>query len=130
MTQKIHGFVAAGQHLTGGLSMFSVAVANYDLTVADAEYKNEDGDMVATHNIGLEKIIEALSTRAQPVVIGQIAAGGFNFAVEHVDVFADPKLPEASVSAYLATFSAFVQDIVRKATGSTTATVAITAMAF
>jgi hypothetical protein len=114
MTDKIHGFVAAPDaFLTGSTNCFTVTVANYDLT-ADTSTGDE-----AAHNDGLDKIIEAISTRAQPVLIGTVGATSFRFAVEHVDVFGD-----------LTAFSTKVQSDVRAATGDSDITVAIAAFVF
>lgn len=125
MTDKIHGYVAAPDaFLTGSTKCFTVTVANYDLTT-----DTSTGDE-ATHNDGLDKIIEAISVRAQPVLIGTVSATSFRFAVEHDGIFMDPAAPTANESTALATFAAKVQADVRAATGDSDVTVAIAAFTF
>lgn len=82
MTDKVHGFVATpDQFLSGGLPMFTATVTGVDLT---AKTGNEE-----QHSVALDKLIEAISIRAQPVVMGTPTATKLNFAVEHKDIFGD-----------------------------------------
>jgi hypothetical protein len=82
MTQKVHGFAATpDQFLTGGLPMFTATVTGADLTalVGDEEQ----------HAPALDKLIEVISIRAQPVIMGKAKATTLNFAVEHNEIFGD-----------------------------------------
>jgi len=94
MTNKVHGFVGTpDQSLVGGLPMLTVTV---DVDIAtksattDSDSMADDQDVI-THNVALDKLIEGLSTRAQPIIMGTPAVDGdnwtLNFAVEHDDVF-------------------------------------------
>jgi len=79
MTDKVNGFVGTpDQFLSGAVKMFTVTVAGLDLTVAPAN---------GTSN--LDKLIQAISTRAQPVIMGTPTSTALNFAVEHNEVFGD-----------------------------------------
>ena len=101
MTQKVHGFVGTpDQFLSGAVKMFQVTTSA-DLTTVPTN---------GTHNVALEKLIEAISLRAQPVIIGAVAAPGLRFAVEHNDIF----------GADLTELTA----LVKAATGDASATVA------
>jgi hypothetical protein len=82
MTQKVHGFAKTpDQFLSGGLPMFTATVASGGLTtlVGDEEQ----------HSVKMDKLIEAISIRAQPVVMGTPSATVLNFAVEHNEIFGD-----------------------------------------
>jgi hypothetical protein len=82
MTDKVNGFVATpDQFLSGAMKMFTATVTGDILTAT------------AGHNVKLDKLIEALSIRAQPVIMGTPAGntttGTLRFAVEHNEVFGD-----------------------------------------
>jgi len=121
---KIHGWSKApDQFLTGGLPMYTVTVTNVDLTVmtpADAD----DGEQ---HNVALDKLVELISTRAQPVVIGTVGQHSFRFAVEHDDAFGGT---DSSDNETLAGFTAKVQAGLQAALDDDTVTVAIAAFVF
>jgi len=115
MTEKVNGFAAGNdQFLSGAVTMFEVTVSNADLTADPAN---------GTSN--LDKVIEIISTRAQPVILGTVSATGFTFAVEHADVFGTTVGPNT-----LADFNAAGQVALRAALGSTTATFAIAPATF
>jgi len=101
MTQKINGFVATpDQFLSGAVKMFEVKTTSDLVAVPNGE----------NHNAKLEKLIEAISLRAQPVVIGKVSSTGLRFAVEHNDIFGSD-LTELTA-------------LVKAATGDSSATVA------
>ena len=93
MTDKVHGFTATpDQFLSGGLPMFTATVTGVDLTAktATASGVGTPKDVASElHSAALDKLIEALSIRAQPVVMGTPTATKLNFAVEHKDIFGD-----------------------------------------
>lgn len=101
MTDKVHGFVGTpDQFLSGAMKMFTVTTSDDIKTVTDG------------HNVKLDKLVEAISTRAQPVILGTPAGTGpytLNIAVEHNEVFGD--------------LTAFANEI-KAATGATTVSVA------
>jgi hypothetical protein len=120
MTQKVHGFAKApDQFLSGGLPMFTVTVANVDLTATTGTEE--------AHSVALDKLIELISVRAQPVVIGKVSATGFRFAVEHNDIFGTDA---AGDNETLSGFAAKVQAGLRAALNDNTVTVAIAAFEF
>lgn len=97
MTDKVHGFTHAGQHLVGdsvlGLPMFVVTTAT-DIVTQTADNSETDTGLypVHTHNAALDALIQAISVRAQPVIVGTPAGTGpytLHFAVEHLDIFGD-----------------------------------------
>ena len=104
MTDKVHGFVATpDQFLSGGLPMFTATVTGVDLTTKTGTLEQ--------HSVALDKLIEAISTRAQPVVMGTVKATTLNFAVEHNDIFGDLTAFSAEVTAacgYTVAISKFV----------------------
>lgn len=81
MTDKVHGFVGTpDQFLSGAMKMFTVTTSDDIVTVTGG------------HNAALDKLIEAISTRAQPVILGTPAGSGpytLNIAVEHNEIFGD-----------------------------------------
>lgn len=95
MTDKIHGFVATpDQFLTGGLPMFTATVTGADLTAMVGEEEQ--------HAPALDKLIEVISIRAQPVIMGKAKATTLNFAVEHNDIFGDLAAFNAEATAAFA----------------------------
>lgn len=63
MTQKVNGISKAGQHLTGGLNFYKVRTT-LDIrsgAISDASQKR------------LDKLVEAISLRAQPVIMSAVA---------------------------------------------------------
>ena len=92
MTDKVHGFAhTPDQFLSGGLPMFTATVASGGLTTLVGTEEQ--------HSVKLDKLIEAISTRAQPVVLGTPTATVLNFAVEHKDIFGDLTAFSAEVTA-------------------------------
>jgi hypothetical protein len=81
MTTKVNGFVATpDQFVSGAMAMFTVT--------SSADIKT----VTAGHNVELDKLIAAISMRAQPVLMGAPAGSGpytLRFAVEHNEVFGD-----------------------------------------
>ena len=63
MTEKVNGMVAAGQHLTGGLNFYKVRTT-LDISatgvISDESQKR------------LDKLVEAISLRAQPVIMSAV----------------------------------------------------------
>lgn len=115
MTEKVNGFAAGNdQFLSGAVTKYTVTVSNADLTAAPAN---------GTSN--LDRVIEIISTRAQPVILGVVTATGFSFAVEHADVFGTTTGPNT-----LADFNAAGQVALRAALASGSATFAIAPAAF
>jgi hypothetical protein len=114
MTEKVNGFASGNdQFLSGAVKRYTVTVSNFDLTADPAN---------GTSN--LDKVIEIISTRAQPVILGAVTATGFAFAVEHADVFGTSVAPNT-----LADFNAAGQAALR-ATGASTATFVVAAADF
>lgn len=94
MTDKVHGFVATpDQFLSGGLPMFTATVSG---TGSDLTAKT---GTLEQHSVALDKLIQALSIRAQPVIMGTPTATTLNFAVEHNDIFGDLTAFSAEASA-------------------------------
>lgn len=123
MTDKVHGFSMPGQHITGGLDFFSV-YTTLDITPLEFEQHgtyvpsftqgtyatNYQDTRVVDSQLRLDKLIETISTRAQPVIMGAVttvtadastadtidlpaATAGttlytFTFAIEHPDAWA------------------------------------------
>ena len=131
MTDKVHGFSMPGQHITGGLDFFTVyttlditplefeAHGTYTPAFTEGTYAtNYQDTRVVDSQLRLDKLIETISTRAQPVIMGAVttvtadastadtidlpaATAGttlytFTFAIEHPDAWAivgnDPSL--------------------------------------
>lgn len=76
---KINGFIKTPeQSLSGAMQMYTISTATDIVTLTNG------------HNAVLDKLIEAISTRAQPVLLGAPAGSGpytLRFAVEHSDAF-------------------------------------------
>lgn len=89
---KIHGFVSTpDQFMSGGMEMFTVTVAE-DIKTKDAKGLNAK----------LDVLVETVSMKAQPVVMGEVKGSGpytLTFAVEHKDSI----VPAALVAALKAT---------------------------
>lgn len=114
MTDKIHGFAhTPDQFLSGGLPLFTATVAGtgVDLTALTGSEEK--------HAAHLDALIAVLSIRAQPVLMGTVAAKTLNFAVEHNEIF-----------GALATFNAEATAAFAAATGISDATVTVTAFQF
>lgn len=91
MTLKVNGFARGpGQFVSGAMAMFTVTVTNMNLTAPPA-----DGDS------DLDRLIRAISTRAQPIILGTPTATVLRIAVEHPDVFGDLAAFVAEVDAAL-----------------------------
>jgi hypothetical protein len=93
MTDKVHGFShTPDQFLSGGLKMFTVTVTGVDMTAKTTTPASGAGGMAdvstESHSPDFDKVVEIISTRAQPVIMGAVSATTFNFAVEHNDIFA------------------------------------------
>lgn len=93
MTQKVNGHVAAGAHLGAALDFYTVTTT-VDLTVAP-------NGVFAT---GLDKLIEVISLRGQPVIMA-VSAGAnsstvVKFAIEHTQAWevATPNLINSIVA--------------------------------
>lgn len=65
MTEKVNGMVAAGQHLTGGLNFYKVR------TTLDIRATGVISDESQKR---LDKLVETISTRAQPVIMSAVVA--------------------------------------------------------
>ena len=105
MVQKINGTTLAGQFLTGGLNFYKVRTTLNILPT---------GDLSDESQARLDKLVEAISLRAQPVILSgvtsasetnpsDLASGGMvytlSFAIEHnmaweVQGSANPTLAE------------------------------------
>lgn len=82
MTDKVHGFShTPDQFLSGGLPMFTATITGANLTTLTGTEE--------PHAAALDKLIEVISIRAQPVVLGTVKATVLNFAVEHADIFGE-----------------------------------------
>ena len=97
MTTKVNGFThTPGQFLSGNLVMFTATTAVDIITQATTTTTTDAFGTVTTttssHNVALDTLIAAISTRAQPVIMGTPAGTGpytLNFAVEHTEIFGD-----------------------------------------
>ena len=95
--EKVHGVSDAGEFLTGNMDFFTVRTL-VDITT------DANGDPADASQLALDKLIETISTRAQPVIIGSVATEsapdyadftGFStgtvwvlkFATEHTDAW-------------------------------------------
>lgn len=95
MTDKIHGFVATpDQFLSGGLKMYTATVTGANLTTLVGSEE--------PHAPALDKLIEVISIRAQPVILGTAGATTLRFAVEHNEVFGDLTAFNAEATAAFA----------------------------
>lgn len=95
MTQKVHGFAQApAQFLTGGLPMYTATVTGVDLTALEGTEEQ--------HAPALDKLIEVISIRAQPVIVGKANATTLRFAVEHNEIFGDLTAFNAEATAAFA----------------------------
>lgn len=75
-SNKVNGHVAAGEHLTSNIDYFTVTISNVDLTSAST----------VNGLTALDKIIEVVSLRGQPVIQGTVTGTGpwvLKFATEH-----------------------------------------------
>ncbi len=70
MTQKINGMTAAGQFLTGGLNFYKVRTT-LDIRPAGGLVVAEGAPI--TSQMRLDKLVETISTRAQPVILSAVA---------------------------------------------------------
>ena len=77
MTNKVNGFSATGQHLTGSLNVFEVrtlldirptGTATYTAGVAPSYQDTRDMDS----QFRLDKLVETISLRGQPVILGGV----------------------------------------------------------
>lgn len=66
MVERVNGTVKPNQSLTGGLNFFTVR------TTLDIRY-SATGDLSNEAQKRLNKLVEVISTRAQPVIIGDVA---------------------------------------------------------
>lgn len=96
--EKIHGVTDAGEFLTGDMDFFTVR-SLIDITT------DPDGDPADVSQIALDKLVETISTRAQPIILGSVTeeagvsdytdfvgfSGGtvyvLKFATEHTDAW-------------------------------------------
>lgn len=114
MTDKIHGFAhTPDQFLSGGMPLFTATVAGTGIDLTAMTGTEEE------HAAHLDALIAVLSIRAQPVLMGTVAAHTLNFAVEHNEIFGDLTAFNTEASAAFAA-----------ATGVTGATVTVTAFTF
>ena len=74
------------QMLTGGLEHFTVTGADIVPTAdADAAYGTEEFNNFYEQARVWEQMIEIFRTRANVVIVSELATGGFSLAVEHND---------------------------------------------
>lgn len=93
MTLKVNGFAfGPNQSVSGGMKFYTVTAAALDLTAAAVDGTSD-----------LDRLVRALSTRAQPVILGVVGATALRIAVEHNEVFGDLAAFEAEVSASMQT---------------------------
>ena len=111
MTDKFHGFAAPGQHVTGSLDFYKV-VTTLDITPLESteagtyipEFKpgtfatNYQDTRVVDSQLRLDKLVEVISSRAQPVIM-------YNIKKETADdtVATDSGLAAASKGAQIFT---------------------------
>jgi hypothetical protein len=65
MVTKVHGTSFPGEHLTGNMDFFTVD------TLVDIR-PSAEGNPAATSQIALDRLVEVISTRAQPILLGGI----------------------------------------------------------
>lgn len=63
--EKVHGVTDAGEFLTGDMDFFTVR-SLVDITT------DPDGDPADVSQIALDKLVETISTRAQPIILGSV----------------------------------------------------------
>lgn len=113
MTNKVHGFSMPGQHITGGLDFFTVYTT---LDITPVEF-TEHGTYVPEFSAGtyatnyqdsrvvdsqyrLEKLIETIATRAQPVIMS-----GVETVVADADTATKIDMPLATAGTTLYSFT-------------------------
>lgn len=122
MTEKVHGAAFAGQALTGGLNFYSVR------TTLDIK---ATGVLSDESQKRLDKLVETISLRAQPVIMsaivesaetdpadipaaigeGEVTVYTLRFAVEHNKVWELGNSPDATLAESLNGIEGFVYEI-------------------
>lgn len=77
---KVHGKAAAGEFLTGNLDFIALET--------DGAAAN---DLLAK----LDKVVEVISLRGQPIILGQATASALKFANEHTEAWSAEALAQA-----------------------------------
>jgi hypothetical protein len=137
MTQKINGGVAAGQFLVGGLNFYKVRTT-LDIRAIDP---HTEGFLEVDSQARLDKLVEAISLRAQPVILSAVttttesnpsdlpAAGAnatvytLSFAIEHNQAWEVEGSKNPTLAETLDGVAGFVYDIA--VTGSNNVSVAL-----
>jgi hypothetical protein len=92
-SNKVNGHAASGEHLTSNIDYFTITTP---VDLANATIANN----VAT---ALDKLIEIVSLRGQPVIMGTVQGTGpytLNFATEHFGSWAvEPASPTGTYGA-------------------------------
>lgn len=120
MTEKVHGMAGAGQFLTGGLDFYTIR------TILDIR---PTGVLSDESQQRLDKLVETISTRAQPVFLSAVAestetdpvdipaASGsvsvytLKFAIEHHLAWEVAGSPEPSLAESLDKVAGFVYEL-------------------
>jgi hypothetical protein len=96
MTDKVNGFVATpDQFLVGSMNMFTVTVTQDIKALTPVAGGTAKNDLLNT-------LIETISIKAQPVIMGAVAGTGpytLRFAVEHKDAIVAATLQAALIAA-------------------------------
>lgn len=136
---RIHGNAFEGQALTGGLDLYTITTTldinpvGVDTTngTFDPEFLPLELASGATPNGAqrFNKLIELISTRAQPVIIGGVAATtgdtptySFTFYIEHPYAWEVNALETASQTVTRPTLSDTINGVLDFVTGSTIGT--------
>lgn len=97
MTQKVNGVSFPGQHLTGGLNYYTVR------TLLDIR-PSADKDINDAAQKRLNKLVETISLRAQPVIMGKVVES-VEAKADITDLPAVAALPDGNVTVYVLKFA-------------------------
>ncbi len=97
MTQKVHGVSFPGQHLSGGLNYYTVR------TTLDIR-PSADKDLNDAAQKRLNKLVETISLRAQPVIMGRVVES-VEAKADVIDLPAVSALPGTDVTIYVLKFA-------------------------
>jgi hypothetical protein len=101
---KVNGHVGAGESLTGNMDFFTANTSVMILTAADATLGGANATVAAASQAALDKLVEVISLRGQPVLLGTPAAAGgrylLSWASEHAGAWdATPTLANSIAAA-------------------------------
>lgn len=110
MVDKVNGVSFPGQHLTGGLNYYTVrTLLDIRPTVsgeigADGVFDQSTADISNAAQQRLDKLVEVISTRAQPVIMGRVRVST-EAKADITDLPAVAALPGPNVDVYVFKFA-------------------------